>query len=264
MAGTGIASWRLAYEISPIALVGGIAGSTPGKILPIISLTQAQDFTEGVLQTSGPLDFDDFVGHFEPLPGATLIDNQIGEYPFANQQIAANAIIAMPLKVSLLMIAPAPANGGYNQKLAAFTSLQQSLYQHTLLGGTYIVATPAYIYDTMLLTGLRDVSTNDTVQRQTRWQWDFTQPLLTQAQANAAQNSLLSRTSSGLQTFGDPPQQGGQNANASSGASQGIIPAGQGVPPVYYGVSTQGGPNPTPSTSSAAGAFVSGTNSASP
>lgn len=258
-----ISDWRLSYEISPIVLVNGIATGVTGQLLPVISLIQAQNFTGGILQTSSPLGFNDFVGHFEPLPGATLIDNQIGEYPFANQQIAANAIIAMPLKLSMLMIAPAPSNGGYNQKIAAFTSLQQSLYQHTLLGGTYIVATPSYIYDGMLLTGLRDVSSNDTVQPQTRWQWDFVQPLLTQAQATAAQNSLLARSTAGLQTFGDPPStSGAQNANASSGASQGVIPAGVSTNSVFTGVSTQGGANPSPSTAAGGpGGFVPGTNS---
>lgn len=236
-----ISSWRLTYEISPIVLVNGIASQVSGQLLPVISLTQAQDFKNGILQSSDPIDFNDFVGHFEPLPGATLLDNQIGEYPFANQQIAANAIISMPLKVSMLMIAPAPSNGGYNQKLAAFTSLQQSLYQHTLLGGTYIVATPSYIYDGMLLTGLRDVSSNDTVQPQTRWQWDFVQPLLTLAQAASAQSTLLNRSSSGLQTFGDPPAWGNpQNANSTSGATAGVIPASQGSTPVF---SAQAGAN---------------------
>lgn len=237
MAG-GISQWRLTYEISPIALVDGIAASMGGKILPIISLIQAQDFNEGILQSSQPIDFNDFVGHFEPLPGGTLIDNQIGEYPFANQQIAANAIIAMPLRVSLLMIAPAPTQGGYFQKLAAFTSLQQSLYQHTLQGGTYIVATPSFVYDTMLLTGLRDVSANDTAQPQTRWQWDFVQPLLTLKQAQAAMNSLLSRTASGLQTFG-ATWSGAQNANASTNTTSALIPGSQGTNAASSGPAVQ-------------------------
>jgi hypothetical protein len=200
-----ISQFRMTYEISPITLVGGVAGNFPGSMLAIVQLLQANSFVGGILQAAQSLTFNDFVAHFQPMPGATLIDNQIGEYPFANQAVAANAIIAMPLKVSLMMVAPAPVLGGYSKKFAAFTSMQQTLRQHTLKGGLFTVATPSFTYQNCILRSLRDVSTQEGFQVQTRWQWDFEQPLVTQEQAQAAMNQLNQAITNGTQTVGDPP-----------------------------------------------------------
>ena len=51
----------------------------------------------------------DSFANFRPLPGATLIDNQIGAYRFANQGAAGERHYpgAQPLAVSLLMDCPA-------------------------------------------------------------------------------------------------------------------------------------------------------------
>lgn len=263
---SGLSQFQLSYEISPIILVGGIASDVPGGMVPIISLIQAQDFKGGLLSQGSDTSFNDFVGHFSPIPGGTLIDVQYGTYPFANQQVAANAAIFQPLRVSLLMVAPAPAGGGYPQKLTAFTSLQQTLQQHMLKGGTFTVATPAFIYPPALLSSLRDVTSGEGRQVQTAWQWDFYCPLLTLAAAQAAQNSLMSKITGGTQLSGDPPSASGTASSVgdpSSGIAPPLVPAAQNsagtsvnTGAVYYGVSPQGGPNPAPSTSAGGGTFV--------
>lgn len=223
--------FKLSYEISPIILNGGIAGQVPGGMIPIISLVQPQDFNKGLLSASQQMNPDDFVAHFEPVSGSTLLDLQLGAYPFANQRVAANAVIFQPLRVSLMMVAPAPTQGGYNQKLAAFSSLQNQLQQHALQGGTYTVATPSFLYSDLILTSLRDISSGgDGAQVQTRWQWDFVKPLLTQAEAVAAQNQLMSKMSNGTQVTGDPPSYSGASTSVgqpSSGVGPPLIPAAQ-------------------------------------
>lgn len=216
--------FQLTYELCPIILVGGIAKNVPGSLLPVISLTQAQDFENGLLSSSDALKYENFLAHFMPMAGGTLIENQIGQYPFANQYIAANAIIVQPLKVSLLMIAPAPTPGGYPLKLAAFTSIQQQLSKHNIMGGTYTVSTPSMIYTNMLLLSLRDASGGEGSQVQVKWQWEFIQPLLTQAAATQAYSNLMSKMSGRLPVAGDPPTQSG-TANAVGSQGSGVTPA---------------------------------------
>jgi hypothetical protein len=201
-AGAGAISYQLAFEVSPIILTNGIA-TFMGGMLPIIALTQSVDFLTGLLNGNANPDLDSYFAQFMPLPGATLIDNKIGMYPFANQAIAANAIISQPLVVSLQMIVPARSNGsGVWSKLATMTALQFSLSQHNSLGGTYIVATPSYFYTNCIMTGMRDVSGGETKQAQYRWQLDFVQPLITLAQANQVQSQAMSLISNGAPTTG--------------------------------------------------------------
>ena len=185
-----IDSFSLYYQKSPIILTNGIASNVPGGMLPIISITQAEQFGRGILNASGPIDLQDFLYDFYPLPGATLIENQVATYPFANQSVAANAIIFQPLHVSLEMLAPVRTAGGYNAKLANFQTLQSALSQHSAAGGTYTVATPSFLYTNCILTSFRDISQGNPDRPQDRWQLDFFQPLLTVNAAIAAQNSL--------------------------------------------------------------------------
>jgi hypothetical protein len=207
----GYLSFKLAQEISPIILTGGIATSIGGT-MPIVLLTET---TAGLLSQaiSGGLpnvslnpetgledvdaQLDAFFAHFVAMPGSSLIANTVSTYPFANQQVAANAIIAQPLNISLRMICPARGELGYPLKLATMMSLRQSLYKHNTLGGLYSVVTPSYIYTNCILTALRDVSAGETKQSQSIYQWDFTQPLVTQQQATTALNGLLSSFSNG-------------------------------------------------------------------
>jgi hypothetical protein len=193
----GQSIYQLAYEISPIILSGGLAGSVPGTMLPIIAITEAANFGFSLLNGNNPLKLNNFFGHFRPLPGATLVDNEIGMYPFANQTYAANAVIAQPLKISMLMNCPANMNGGYVSKMITFTALNYALTAHVQSGGTFIVATPSYVYLNCILTKLTDVSRPDTQQPQNSWQFDFVQPLVASGPQNTL-GSLMSAFSSGI------------------------------------------------------------------
>ena len=151
-------AFRLGFEISPVILTGGVATNIgPGGVLPIVSITESINFLTGLLSGGGDLSLDDFFAHFQPLPGSTLAENQIGAYPFANQSVAANAIIAQPLRVSLQMFCPVKSSLGYAAKLATMSALQAVLAQHNAMGGTYTVATPSYIFTNCILLSLKDV-----------------------------------------------------------------------------------------------------------
>ena len=133
-------------------------------------------------------------------------------YPFANQTVAANAIIAQPLTLSMLMIAPVNQPGGYATKLSTFTALRASLQQHCIAAGTFNVATPAYVYNNLILTGMTDVTHGDTQQQQIEWQLDFIAPLLTLQDAASAQSNLMSKLTSGGAISGQPAWSGNQQA----------------------------------------------------
>ncbi|GGA00502.1 hypothetical protein [Dyella caseinilytica] len=199
----GLSNYENSYEVSPILLVGGIAANAQGGVLPISQFLGAPD---------GGGSF-----RFVVIPGGMLISNAIGTYPFANQQVAANAVIQQPLPISLLMIAPVrEEEGGYYGKLALFTSLQNTLQAHNNAGGSYNVVTPAYIYQNCLLPSLQDVTSGETKQKQVHWQWDFTQPLITPQQAQQAYNSLMGKAAAGQQVTSSS----WSNNNSLSGTPQ--------------------------------------------
>lgn len=203
MAGSlGASNFQLAYQISPIMLTNGIA--PPGGMLPIISITDAEKFSGGLLNLTSDTELDDFFAQYMPLPGASLIDQDIGHYPFANQAVAANAVIQNPLKLSFRMICPVRDAGGFLRKRAVITSLKSSLDQHNQSGGTYTLATPAFIYAACLMTSFRDISSGASKQAQMEWQLDFEQPLLTEEQAAQSMNLLMNRISSGAKFSGPP------------------------------------------------------------
>lgn len=190
------ATYDLAFQVSPIILVGGIAANTLGGMLPIIALGgQVAAAVQGAL--SSGLNTDAFFARYVPIPGSTLINQSIATYPFANQATAANATIQQPLTISLRMIAPVKDAAGYLTKLAIWTSLQNSLVAHNAAGGLYTIATPWFIYTNCLLQSVTDTTGGEGRQQQIMAQWDFLQPLTTQMQANSAYNSLMSKLSSG-------------------------------------------------------------------
>lgn len=195
-------SYNLAFQVSPIIMTGGTVG-----LMPVIGLTGQ---LLSLLQGGGGL--EDFYATYLPIPGGNVINNAVGTYPFANQQVAANAIIEQPKHISLLMIAPVRATGGYLTKLAIFTSLQAAFQNHNRAGGTYTVMTPAYIYTNCVMTGMTDVTGGDTKQRQVQWQIDFFNPLISQGDAKNAQNQLMGALT------------GGQVVTSSSNSGQGGNP----------------------------------------
>jgi hypothetical protein len=199
-------AFKLTFQLSPIILTGGVAALIPGGMLPIISITESLSFPLGLLSGgSSDLGLDDFFANFEPIPGGTLEDQQIGTYPFANQQVAANAVIRQPLSISMIMICPVRPNVGYLTKIATMTALKSVLDQHNSTGGTYTVSTPANFYDNCLMTKMTDVSSGQSKQVQDRFRLDFVQPLLTLQAAQAAQNNLMGQISGGTMVSGDPP-----------------------------------------------------------
>lgn len=229
----GLAAFKLACQISPIILTNGIAQFMPFSAIPIIAFTEAVNFTTGILGGVGEsVELDNFFANFQPLPGATLVDNDVGMYPFANQAVAANAIIQKPLRVSMQMLIPVRQPFGYAAKTATMSLLQAVLNQHNGQGGMYTVVTPSFIYTNCIMTALRDISGGVTKQNQYEWAMDFIQPLLTLQAAQAAQNSLMSQISSGLPSSGDPPSPSGlAPAVGSTGSgSASLVPAGQNLP----------------------------------
>ena len=220
-------AFQLTFQSSPIILTNGIATNIPGSMLPIIALTQGASFLTGLLTGTTNVDPDQFFAQFAPIPGGTIEEYQIGMYPFANQAIAANAIIAQPLKISMRMEARANSTTPYPVKIATIAALKATIDQHINLGGTFTVATPGYVYTNCILTQLRDVSTGDTKQRQSAWQWDFTQPLVSLQQVQAAQSAAMSRATNGLPWDGSwsgpslmPGNQTGGAGATTLGASQ--------------------------------------------
>ena len=200
--------YDLAFQVSPIILQGGIASGVPGGMLPIIGLaSQIAGAALGAV-TSGGVSPDDFFATYIPIPGATFINQSIGQYPFANQQVAANAVIVQPNTVSLLMLCPIKTDGGYLTKLPILMSLQAALKQHNALGGTYIVMTPGMIYTSGVMLGMTAVDSGESKQQMVRFQLDFWFPLITQAQAQQAQGNLMQAATNGSALSSSPSWSG--------------------------------------------------------
>jgi hypothetical protein len=235
----GSAQWTMSFEISPIVFCNGIAAGLPGGVMPIISITESDNFAGGIASSGGPLNVADYFAHFVPLPGSTLGDNQIGNYPFANQAVAGNAIIRQPRVISALMICP--ARDGYADAQARMMALIAAFDQHDALGGTYTYVTPKYPYLNLVHLRTVDVSTSQTKQAQNSYQIDFYQPLLTLEAAQAAQSSLMSKLSSGAPIQGQPSYSG---AAASVGQPSSL--AGASIPAGAGSAGTSTAPLPTP------------------
>jgi hypothetical protein len=190
-------AYQLAFECSPIILTGGVAQFL-GGMLPIIAITESLNFFDGLLGGSADTGLENFFAHFEPAPGASLLVNEYGRYPFANQSVAANAVIGQPLKVSMKMTAK--INGMFG-RLAIMSALQKTIELHSNLGGTYTVVTPSYIYTNCLLNNLVCVSDVGS-KSQVIWQWDFEQPLLTEQCAAVAYNGMMGNIANAVPSTG--------------------------------------------------------------
>lgn len=226
---TGRTIYQLGFEISPIILTGGIANLF-GGYLPIIAITEGPNAVLNTLSGNSPTNLDNFFAHFTPMPGSTLLNYNIGQYPFANQIVAANAIIAEPLSISLRMSIPVNKRGGHSAKLATMIILQALLKQHAEQGGTYIIVTPAAFYLGCILTKLVDTSSDANPIPQNTWQFDFIQPLVTMQQAQGAFSTLMDKVSNGLFTSGS------WNATATASLAPSTIASGiTGLNPVLPG-----------------------------
>lgn len=238
MASLGRTLYQLGFQVSPILLTGGIASAVPGGILPIIAITEAANFVDGLLSGNIDINLDEFFAQYIPANGTTLQNNEVATYPFANQAVAANSIIAQPLRISVTMTCPVRYELGFYFKLAIMSALQKSLALHNTSGGMYTVVTPSYIYQNCLMVSMTDVSGSQTKQYQYQWQLEFMQPLITQSQATTVQSSLMSTltnaTNPGV-AAGNPITWSGLASNAASnltsfgssilGAAQSLIGA---------------------------------------
>lgn len=205
------ADFQLSYQICPIVLIAGIAGT---GVLPITELLNPG--TGSSLQTSStglvssPRASADnnaaTFGSFRVLPGGSLMDNDTAKYPLATMSVAANAIITNPLRLAVEMVTPASSIVTLSQRLFIFTSLKTTLDNHIAAGGYFNVATPVFIYTGCLLLNLVDASdVPDGAQTQTRWVWNFEQPLITLQQAQTAINNAMSKVSGQTYNAGQPP-----------------------------------------------------------
>lgn len=187
----GGAAYQLQYQISPIILTGGIASGVAGGLIPFVNISNAVSFVGGLLSGGTLTSLDESFAYFQPLPQSTLIEQDIGEYPFANQTTAANAVIQKPLHISMLMICPAGAGGGYSSKSVVMQSIQTTVNQHNTSGGLYTILTPNFAYTNCVMRALVDVSGSGTHQVQWMYRWDFEQPLVTLQAAEQAYNAQM-------------------------------------------------------------------------
>jgi hypothetical protein len=211
-------SWKMQYQITPIILTGGLAAQQGGAI-PIIQLTDpgisgitandtGVDVTGQITGANLNAQLDGAFANYQPLPGSSLIDLQAAQYPFANQAVAANAVIKNPLTVPMLMTCPATDEVTYAAKQAVITALQSSLQQHITLGGLFTVVTPAFIYTNCILLRMIDVG-SETHQAQVQYRWDFYQPLVSLQAAQQAQSTLIQAITNGTPMSGLPSWAGG-------------------------------------------------------
>ncbi|MFL3310094.1 hypothetical protein [Enterobacter asburiae] len=111
-------AFRLAFEISPILLVDGIAASIPGGTMPIAVLTEGVSIVDGLLHG----EIADQSTAFTPMAGTTLVQQDIGTLNFYNMVTAANSVVNRPNRVIMQMMRPASTkNGGYATKGITFS-----------------------------------------------------------------------------------------------------------------------------------------------
>ena len=223
-----ISDYEYRFQINPIILVNGIAST---GAMGIVTLLQSINYKSGITGPAAP--GSPTFASFRPVPGHTLINNEVATYPFANQTTAANAVFTQPLEISLEMLVPANGNVTLDNKLSVITSLKQRLDQHTAQGGWYNVVTPSYVYQGCLLTTLVDASEEENgAQPQVRWIWNFMQPLITADEAQAKQNQNMSKTSNQIYFPNDPPGQNAFQSNysdPSANISQNFVPSNSGA-----------------------------------
>jgi hypothetical protein len=237
MAGTvGYNAWKLAFELSPIIFKGGIFKNFPFQMMPIIALTEAVNFATGLLTAPEGISLDNCFCHYTPMPGATMIDQDIAHYPFANQVTAANSALTKPLSITYQMICPARGALGMFTKLPVMMLLQTAFEQHNRQGGLYHCLTPSFLYANCVMRSMRDTSSSGTKQVQTSWALDFEKPLITldDAQGITSQlNDILDAANGGKQVIGQPPLSGLQTSAVAGGAPPGtsaIVPVATNTP----------------------------------
>ncbi|EHJ4017519.1 hypothetical protein J9H63_000160 [Salmonella enterica] len=190
--------FKLAFQTSPILLQGGIAEKIPGGIIPIALFTEGLSIVNGLLH--GKL--NGATAAFTPMPGTTLIQQDICNLNFYNQITAANSVVKKPNRVVMQMVRPVSTeDGGYITKGITFAALKIFLEMHNDKGGRYIVLTPSYIYTDCLMRSFIDVSglSEQNKQVQHTWQIEFEQPLITTSSVTQTLNNIMSKFEKGTQ-----------------------------------------------------------------
>ncbi len=257
---SSIEQWKLSYQVSPIFLTGAPVSNVPSGIVPFLSIVNPGAFpvtaneaysyasTYGVAGADlsmVALDqnaLDNAFGAFNVLSGGSLIQQTVAKYPFANQSYAANAILRDPLHVSLIWDTPMRGPNAWSQKLTVMQAVKQRLDSHNNLGGTYIVVTPAYVYDNLVMLSLTDASRGSSNLPQNAWRFDFERPLVTLQDLKAAQGALMSKLTNGVLTDG---AWSGPAAGLGSNTSQPNMSSGSNAP--VPATTASGQPTGTPS-----------------
>lgn len=199
-AGTSRAGFDALYQINPLFLQGGSFANIPGGVFPFSLLAGALlGVVQGALGSGEP-----FLGRWMVLPGGKMLNQSVATYPFASQQVAANATMQEPLTLSLLLRAPVKDGFGYATKPAIWTSIQTALTAHNNAGGTYTIFTPALFYQNGLLLNAFDATNGHTKQEQVDWQFDFFFPLITQQGAASAFSTAMQKLEGGQPVTGAP------------------------------------------------------------
>jgi hypothetical protein len=221
-----IEQWKLSYQVSPIFLTGAPVSNVPSGMVPFLALVNPQAFPTANARIAAynpgapapqtlnyqpdlsdvinrsQTSLDNAFGAFNVLAGGSLIQQTVAKYPFANQSYAANAIIRDPLHISLIWDTPMRGSGAWSQKLVIMQAVKQRLDAHNNAGGTYTVATPAYIYENLIMTSLTDASRGSSNLPQNAWRFDFERPLVTLQELKTAQSALMSKLTNGVVTDG--------------------------------------------------------------
>ncbi|WP_336284219.1 hypothetical protein [Citrobacter arsenatis] len=198
--------YELAFEVSPILLVDGIASNIPGGILPIAVITEGLSIANGLLQ--GKIGANPST-RFIPQPGTTLVQQDVAGINFYNQIAAANAVVSKPNRVVMQMLRPVSTASlkGYGNKLMTFTALKMALDMHNQSGGTYTVLTPGFIYAGCLFKSMVDNSGLSGQNKQAQYSWliEFEQPLLSISELDTRLGNLMSKFEAGIPSASSLP-----------------------------------------------------------
>ena len=162
-------AYTIAYEVSPIWFTGGIAQFSPVGV-PMALYTQGLSTVGTAISSVTSGGNIDLTGQpfftWRPLPGSTLWEAEVAEFPFFTNQIAANAQVQRPLRISMLGHCPAGKDSPFTIKIATLQLLQSLITKHCNSGGAFTVFTPSYTYFNCLLTNFIGVSSGETNQPQ--------------------------------------------------------------------------------------------------
>ncbi|MXV36808.1 MULTISPECIES: hypothetical protein [unclassified Saccharibacter] len=197
---------QLGYVNSPILLTGGVADRMGGTV-PIMLYTQFVATINGLISggIGGKLnlpDLDNTWCHWQDSGKGVLLENDVATYPFANQTVAANALISKPIGISMIMVCPPRGPGAMATKLATMQSLTALLNKHCTMGGEFVIITPGQIYTNMLLTKITDSSPSPTTQPGSQYTFDFTRPLTQKSEAAQKMSTLMKKASGGMPGIG--------------------------------------------------------------